>query len=117
MENGVTKTGKVINNKTIFKEIYDYISQIMIFFNKFYKNNKTNNNLLLKEDIKKLTSFIRSDSSIGNIVRISNFFQSFTCNVNIENENVDIDGRCQKNLWKKKISIVPLIALIQMREK
>ena len=46
------KTEKDINNKTEFLERYDYISQIMIFFIKYYENNKTNRNILLKEDIK-----------------------------------------------------------------
>jgi len=98
------KTEQDINNKTEFLERFDYISQIMMFFIKFYKNNKTNKNLLLKEDIKKLTSLIRPDSSIGNIVGLSNFFLSFTCNANIENENADIDEEIPEKFIEEKDS-------------
>ena len=87
----------------------------MIFFIKFYKNNKTNKNLLLKEDIKKLTSFIRPDSSIGNIVGLSNFFMSFTCNEIIENENEDNDDENSEKIMEDKDSnIVALIGLIHL---
>ena len=61
------KTENDINNKTEVLERYDYISQIMIFFIKLNKSNKTNKDLLVKEDIKKSSSLIRPDSSIGNI--------------------------------------------------
>ena len=98
------KTEKDINKKTEFLERYDYISQIMIFFIKYYKNNKTNKNLLLKEDIKKLTSFIRPDSSIGNIVGLSNFFLSFTYNEIIENDNGDNDEEMSEKIMEDKDS-------------
>ena len=51
-----------------------------------------------------MISLIRPDSSIGNIVGLSNFFLSFTCNANIENENADIDEEIPEKFIEEKDS-------------
>ena len=92
-----------INNKTEILERFDYVSKIMLFFIKWSKENKVNKTLLNNEDIKKLFSIVKPDSSIGNIVGLSNFFLSFHNQENIieiedkEEDSLDIKDNISKS--------------------
>ena len=81
------ETEKEINNKTNLVERSDYVTNVLLYFIKKHKDLKISNELLTLDEITKLSSLMKSEASIGNIIPLSDFIVPYNSDINIEKKD------------------------------
>ena len=96
-------TEKEINSKLNLVERSDYVTKILLYFIKKNKDKKISNDLLTLEDITKLSSLMKPESSIGNIIPLSGFIDDnfsklvIKEEIKIESDIKNVDNKNAEN--------------------